>query len=222
MVRAIFHSFFDGWSWYNQLLLFGGAFFVILGLLVFFVMKYGKAIAKTKAALIKQVEPISDKQRELSDYYERQIVNWKGNLRLRIIHVKPDLTSDVPKVVFEMEMINHLPFEIKLAKVARSSGTVSAGILGSCALPALPTTIDRKIRACSETPFTLEMEIGGTKAPDFLPEKLTEPGQLLQWTLKGEWYVEIEGKQELWETQSYQLSYDQIIVRKVASERRGM
>ena len=79
---------------------------------------------------------------------------------------------------------------------------------------ALPETIDIKIHAWTEKQFPLEMEIGGIKAPDFLLDKLTEPGQLLQWTLKGEWYVEIDGKIEVWETQSYQLRYDQVVVRK--------
>lgn len=160
------------------------------------------------------VRKVSEEERELLDFYEHQKANWKSNIRLRIVRVMPAIDGDVPKVVFELEMINFLPIECRLIKVTHSSGTVSAGVLGSCALPSLPETIDEKINACSEKQFTIEMQVSGTKIPDFLHPKLTEWGQLLQWTLKGEWYVELEGKIEVWQYQAYEVSYDQVIVRQ--------
>ena len=157
---------------------------------------------------------VSEEERELLDFYERQKANWKSNIRLRIVRVMPAIDSDVPKVVFELEMINYLPIECRLIKVTHSSGTVSAGELGSCALPSLPETIDEKINACSEKQFRIEMAVNGTKIPDFLRPKLTEWGQLLQWTLKGEWYIEVGGKTEVWQYQAHELRYDQVIVRQ--------
>lgn len=41
VLRAIFQSIFHGWTWYDQLLLFGGAFLAILGILAFV---FGKRI----------------------------------------------------------------------------------------------------------------------------------------------------------------------------------
>ncbi len=169
---------------------------------------------RVNAAVSGKGAPMSDRQRELLDYYERQKENWKSNLHLRIIRVMPTIDRDVPKVIFEMEMVNYLPIEIKLVRVAHSSGSVNASVLGSCELPALPETIDERINACSERQFPLQMEVGKTNVPDFLRPKLAEPGQLLQWTLKGEWYVEIDGKIEVWATQSYQLMSNQVVVRQ--------
>lgn len=204
VLRAVLHNVFNEWMWYDQLLLFGGAGLIILGILVFI---FGRKwlTAKTESG---------NKQRELLDFYERQKANWKSNIRLRIVRVMPAIDGDVPKMVFELEMINYLPIECRLIKVTHSSGTVSAGVLGSCALPSLPETIDEKINACSEKQFTIEMQVSGTKIPDFLRPKLTQWGQLLQWTLKGEWYVELEGKTEVWQYQAYEVRYDQVIVRQ--------
>ena len=83
-------------------------------------------------------------------------------------------------------------------------------------------TIDKRINASSENQFSLQMEVGKTNLPDFLRPKLSElPGKLLQWTLKGEWYVEVDGKTEVWETKSYLLTYNQVIERHYFVERRG-
>lgn len=169
----------------------------------------------TKAIVGKEspadAESLSGEQRDLLLFYQRQKENWQSNLRLRIIRVLPGIDIDVPEVRFEMEMANYFPVEIRLVKVVHSSGNVSASGLGSCMLPSLPETIDERVNACSEKQFFLEMEIGKTKAPDFLRPKLREPGQLLQWTLKGEWYVEIDSKTEIWASQSQELRYDQVI-----------
>ena len=205
VLRGIFRGIVDGWVWYDQVFLFGGAFLLILGILIFVFRNRKWVGGKTEAG---------DEQKELLDYCERQKANWKSNIRLRIMRVMPAIGGDVPKVVFDLEMINYLPIECKLVKVTHSSGTVSAGKLGSCALPSLPETIDEKINACSEKQFRIEMEVSGTKIPDFLRPKLTEWGQLLQWMLKGEWYVEMGGKIEVWQYQAYEVRYDQVIVRQ--------
>jgi len=162
---------------------------------------------------MEQVQTTLKKQEEFTSLYERQKQNWGSKLRLSIIRVLPSIDADVPKVIFEMEMINYLPFEISLIKVLNSSGMVSAGELGSCILPGIPETIGKKTDACSEKQFNLEMEVGGTKLSDFLRHKLADPGQLLQWILKGEWYVEICGKTEVWQYPSYEIRYDQVIVK---------
>jgi hypothetical protein len=205
LLRGALHSLFNGWTWYDQLLLFGGAALVILGILIFIFRNRRWFDLKTEAG---------NEQRELLNFYERQKANWKDNIRLRIVRVLPAIDGDVPKVVFDLEMINFLPIECRLIKVTHSSGTVNAGKLGSCALPSLPETIDERINACSEKQFKVEMGVSGTRVPDFLRPKLTEWGQLLQWTLKGEWYVEVGSKTEVWQYQGYEVRYDQVIARQ--------
>jgi hypothetical protein len=165
-------------------------------------------------------DTITDELGGLLEFYERQKANWKSNLQLHLIRISPNIDGDVPKVVFEFEMINYLPVECKLIKVIHSTGVVSAG--GSCTLPMLPETIDETINACSEKQFKMEMEVGRTKLPDFLRSKLTESGRMLQWTIKGEWYVDIYGKPELWQSLAYEIRCDQVIVRSYVIQERGM
>ena len=162
---------------------------------------------------VSQVQ-ISDEQKELLNYYERQKENWRSNLSLRIMRVTPTIEGDVPKVRFQMEMVNYLPVEIRLVKVIHSSGSVSASALGSCELPALPETIEERIPACSERDFPLQMEVGKTNAPNFLRPKLMEPGRVLQWTLWGEWYVEIDGETKLWQYKGVAIMYNQVVERQ--------
>ena len=153
-----------------------------------------------------------NEEQELLDFYQRQKENWQSNLRLRITNVKTALDDDVPKVAFEFEMLNFLPLEVKLTKVVESSGTVNVAGFGLCGLPAFEgETIDEKVHKCDTQQVTLKMKVDGTKLPSFLRPKLMEDGQRLQWVLKAKWYVEIEGKEELWETQSYPLMYNQIV-----------
>ena len=145
---------------------------------------------------------ITNDQKELLEFYERQKANWKNNIRLKIERVVRDVTGDVPKVIFWLEMINYLPVEFKLVKVTHSSGGVSAGEFGSCLLPSfLSETIDERISPCSEKQFKLELGVYGTKVPDFL-SRVSAAGRLLQWMLKGKWYVEIHGKLEVWQHES--------------------
>ncbi len=150
-------------------------------------------------------------QKELLDFYERQKDNRKGNFQLRLIGVKPALDGDVPKIIFEMEMTNYLPTVLKLVKVTHSGGNVNASERGSCSLPALPETIDEGIGACTEKTFSIEMAVNGTNVRHFLKPLLSEAGQNLQWTLRGEWYVEAYGKTEVWLYPSYQLMFNQVI-----------
>ncbi len=93
---------------------------------------------------------------------------------------------------------NYLPVGFKLLKVTHSSGRVNAGELGYRELPALPETIDEKVGSCVEKQFRIDVAIHGTDIPEFL-ESVSKPGQLLQWTLKGQWYVEIYGKIDVWQ-----------------------
>ncbi len=52
MLRSIFHNLFNSWTWYDQSLLFVGAFLVILGILIF-VFRNGKWLgAKTEVGHI--------------------------------------------------------------------------------------------------------------------------------------------------------------------------
>lgn len=162
---------------------------------------------------------VSEEERELLDFYRQQKANWKGNIRLKIVRVTQDIAGDVPKVIFWLEMINYLPVKFKLIKVTHSSGTVSAGEFGSCLLPSLPETIDKTINPCSENEFKLEMPVHGTRVPNFL-SNVSVAGQLLQWMLKGEWYIEIYSKLEVWQYQSYQITYNQIIATSEVVKRR--
>lgn len=169
-----------------------------------------------------QVQPLSSEERELLDFYERQKENWRSYIRLQIVHVVPRVTGDAPpKVIFELEARNYLPIKFKLVKVTHSSGKVNAGELGYRELPALPETIDEEVGACTERRFKIELAVHGTDIPRFL-QSVSEAGQLLQWTLKGEWYVEIYGKTEVWQYQSYEMMYDQVIVRSQVIQRRGL
>lgn len=72
-----------------------------------------------------------NEEQELLAFYQRQKENWKSNLRLRITCVTPTIDANVPKVTFQMEMMNYLPIQVKLVKVTHSSGNVSAGEFGS-------------------------------------------------------------------------------------------
>lgn len=169
-------------------------------------------------ARIDMAEGVTDmakknEEQELLSFYQRQKDSWKSYLRLRIKGVIPAVDADVPMVTFQMEMINYLPIQVKLVKVTRSSGNVSAGEFGSCSLPAFPESVDKRVSACSETEFSLQMEVGKTKLPDFLRGFSNMPGHSLQWILKGEWYVEVEGKTEVWENQSYNLIYNHVIIK---------
>lgn len=164
---------------------------------------------------------ITNDQKELLEFYERQKANWKNYIRLKIVRVVQDVTGDVPKVIFWLEMTNFLPVEFRLVKVTHSEGDVGAGGLGGCHLPSLSETIDERIGPCSEKQFKLEMGVYGTNVPNFL-SKVSAGGQLLQWMLKGEWYVEIYGKLEVWQHQSYQITYDQVIPASEVIERRGI
>jgi len=154
---------------------------------------------------------ITNEQKELLAFYEGQKEDWRNNLRLNIKSIKLGVDNQVPKIIFGMEMINYLPVDVKLVKVVKSSGSVGAGSFGHCDLPSFPETIDEKAGKCFEKQFELTMAVGGTGVPAFLKPLLLNRGQRLQWILKGEWYIEIFGKTELWATQSYQITHDQII-----------
>lgn len=157
------------------------------------------------------VQGLSSEERELLDFYNRQKDNWKSDIRMQIVHVIPKVTGNAPpKVVFELEVRNYLPVGFKLLKVTHSSGRVNAGELGYRELPALPETIDENVGSCTEKRFSIDVAIHGTDIPKFL-ESVSKPGQLLQWTLKGQWYVEIYGKIVIWQYQSYEMLYDQIV-----------
>jgi hypothetical protein len=154
-----------------------------------------------------------NEEQELLAFYQRQKENWRSNLRLRITNIKLALDDDVPKVTFDFEMVNFLPIEVKLAKVIESSGTVNAIGLGLCALPAFEgETIDKKTHKCDTLQFSLKMKVAGTRLPEFLKPKLAEAGQRFQWTLKAEWYIDIEGKTETWNP--HDLLYDQVIAKQ--------
>ncbi len=206
VIRAIFHTIFSGWAWYDQLLLFVGIGLIVLGILA--AIFGGKKIKSPVSQLA-----ITDEQKEVLDYYERQKENWNSNLRLRITNVKPALDAAVPKVTFEFEVTNFLPIEVKLTKVVDSSGTVNAFGFGLCELPAFKgETIDKTVRKCDTLPFSLTMEVGKTRLPEFLQPKLTEGGQGFQWILLAKWYIEIEKKPEEWNLGD--LLYNQVIAKQ--------
>jgi hypothetical protein len=152
-------------------------------------------------------------ERELLALHQRQKENWGQYIRLHLTRVVPDVVGDVPKVTFEFEAINYLPVDIVLVKVAHSSGTVSAGKQGACTLPPLPETIDQTIHACGEKRFRIEMGVSGTKLPEFLRPLLPKAGQRLQWMLKGEWYVQVYEKTEVWQYRGHEIMHDQVIER---------
>ena len=161
----------------------------------------------------RRIVQCSDEERELLALYQRQKENWKQYIRLNLTRVVPDAVGDVPKVTFEFEVINYLPVDIVLVKVAHSSGIVSAGKQGACTLPSLPETIDQTIHTCGEKRFTIEMGVSGTKLPEFLRPLLPKLGQRLQWMLKGEWYVRVYEKTEVWRYRSHEMMHDQVIER---------
>ncbi len=49
MLRGIFSHIVGGWTWYDQLFLFGGAFLLILGILIFVFRNRGRFDITTKA-----------------------------------------------------------------------------------------------------------------------------------------------------------------------------
>lgn len=161
------------------------------------------------------------RQEQLLDFYEGQKANWKSYIRLELIRVMPKVTGNSPKITFQLEARNYLPVKFKLVKVTHTSGNISAGELGSCDLPALPETIDEEVNPCGEKQFTIDLAVHGTNVPKFL-QSVSAAGQLLQWTLRGEWYVEIYDQTEVWQYQSYEIRHDQVIVASQVISRRGM
>lgn len=217
MLIGILQHFVGGWTWYELLFLFGGVFLLILGILIFvFRSARKKVVLEPKPVKTDAETPsvvLTKEKQELLDYYERQRENWKSNLSLRIINVKPALDTTVPKVTFEFEMINFLPIEVKLAKVVDSWGTVNAFGFGLRDLPAFKgETIDKTARKCDILSFSLTMEVGKTGLPEFLKPKLTEGHQGFQWILRAKWYIEIEKKEEEWNLGD--LLYNQVIAKQ--------
>jgi hypothetical protein len=172
---------------------------------VFPFVKYDQDTKKLKAHI--------EKLALFEDSVNKQVSNWRYNLRLNIERVKIGIDKAIPSVTFEMKVISYLPVEVKLIRILKGHGNISAGALGSCDIPHLTETIDKKIRAYDESQLELTVEVGGTRLPDFLRTKLSTGGQLLQWTLKGEWYIEINGKEELWKSIGEEIRFDYIVQR---------
>jgi len=186
----------------------------ILALIILIVLIFIQAPYRGLLKELEQVQDKVEKQTGFTNMYEQQRNNWKSNIRLSIKKVLVIINGDVPSVKFDLEVVNMLPVEIKFLKVIHSQLYVTASG-DSCNLPSLRNeTIDKRVYRWSENQFELKIDIGGTNAVSFLESKIKEPGQFLQWTLKGEWYVEIYEKEELWETKSYNLIYNQVIVKQ--------
>lgn len=207
VTRGVFKSLLHGWLWYDQLLLFGGAFLSLLGILAFVIsMQEANKSAKV-AANGKQL--ISNDARYFLDYYEQQKTNWKYYVHLELVGVSL-VKSESPVINFTFELQNFLPIELRLLRVLHSSGTVSAGALGSCDLPALPEGIEQRVDRGTKIRFTMK---SGTCTPSVLEflERVSTKGQLLQWFLKGEWHVEVYGKTEVWAYTGHDIQYDQVV-----------
>jgi L-lactate permease len=181
VLRAAFHSVFNEWAWYDQLLLFGGIGLIILGILILIFRNRRWLGAKTEAG---------NQQREVLDFYERQRENWHSYIRLKLVRVASHTKAASPYLILTLEVHNYLPIDFKLVRVSETEGSV-----GQCNLPLLPENIDKKINACGEDQFEIKVGVHGTKIPEFLQsqEALGKP-HLLQWYLKGVWYADIYGK----------------------------
>lgn len=181
MLRGIVRGIVYEWVWYDQLFLFGGAFLLILGILMFVFRNRKWLGAKAEAG---------NEQRELLDFYERQKANWRSYIRLKLVKVESYTKAASPYLVLTLEVHNYLPISFNLVRVSETEGSV-----GQCNLPRLPENIDKKIGACTEDQFEIRVDVHGTKIPEFLESK-EAPGKpcLLQWYLKGVWYADIYGK----------------------------
>lgn len=142
-------------------------------------------------------------------FYEQQKHNWKYYVQLELVGVSL-VVSASPVINFTFELQNYLPIELTLLKVIHSSGTVSAGALGSCALPALSEGIEQRVDRATKRQFTITSGICGPSVVDFL-ERVSTKGQLLQWSLTGEWYVDAYGKIAVWAYRGHPIQYDQVV-----------
>ncbi len=187
VVRAIFHSIFSGWTWYDQVLLFVGMGLIVLAILA---VIFGRSRIKLPKPSSGTQPSITEDRQALLEFYDRQKENWHSHIRLKLIRVASHTKAASPYLILTLEVHNYLPVDFKLVRVSETEGSV-----GQCNLPPLPENIDKKINALTEDQFEIKVGVHGTKIPEFLQsqEALGKPC-LLQWYLKGVWYADIYGK----------------------------
>lgn len=190
MIRGIFHNIFDGWQWYNQLLLFGGAFLVILGLLAFLVGKRQSHKESNVIGVVPSVTLIKEQQ-DLLDFYEQQRAIWEQYIILDIANVICYTKAKTPYLIFKLLVRNFHPVTFKIVKL-KADGTLSyLGQIGN--LPSIKDDEERNFGRCSEGQFNLKVDINGTGLPVML-EAAAEKMESVQWIIQGQWSIEIYGK----------------------------
>lgn len=197
-MRRVFKDVMAGWTWYDQLFLFGGIFLLILGILTF--------VLRRRPSIMRKSEAATTESQELLEFYERQKANWRYYVRLELVHVFCFIRVASPYLILQFKVRNFLPVEFRLVKIAKGNGTVVHPTVTQGNLPSIEKGIDKEIRRCDEDQFDLKLDIHGTTLPRIL-EYAAEQKATVQWVIQGEWHVNIFGQVQLAKTSADSLMY---------------
>lgn len=190
MLRGFLKDIVNGWPWYDQLFLFGGAFLLILGILAFVITRKPSANGKTdRGSLIKQ-SLVTAEQLELLDFYKEQRQDWTSYIKLRISDIACHTKAASPYLVFNVKVSNFLPVKIKIIKLKGNCDVDGAG------LPQVAQDIGNEIERCKEGQFDLRWDINGTQIPQIL-QGYESNYTYASWFLKGAWQIEAYGETKM-------------------------